>query len=124
MPGWTHPFGDKTEHILAFAVMTFLCLRSRTFLARPAILLPFMVFGALGIEAMQQLFSPSRTASMSDVSASLIGIIAGVVVAEVRGRRLFLALAGLVVFALCTNWAINVGRYQLGGLMTGQSSTP
>ncbi|MEQ8558140.1 MAG: hypothetical protein RIB03_07455 [Henriciella sp.] len=116
LPGWRHPLGDKTEHIMAFAAMTILCLRSRTFLARMEFLLPIMVSGAIAIEVLQQVFSASRTASMSDVSASLIGIIAGIVVSQMKGRSFAVALIGLCGFALAMNWAINTGRYELIGM--------
>lgn len=113
-PGLGHPLGDKAEHILAFSVAALIVRQPAGPLSRWSWGLPLLALGAVGVELAQELLSPTRWASLSDLSASLIGAVAGFAIAGLRGRGRFrIALAGLIPFALAMNWIINVGRYRL-----------
>lgn len=76
--GW-----DKSNHLLAFAVLTW--LGCRAFPQRLAItMLSLLAYGAL-IEILQS-FTPTRSAEWFDLFADSLGMLAGWVLIRLRGR--------------------------------------
>jgi len=79
---------DKLQHVLAYGVITFLFLISlRTSPTMLSALLLFLVVSAIG--AFDELTQPfvNRTASVTDLVADIVGILAALFFYTVRRRR-------------------------------------
>ena len=79
---------DTVQHFLAYGVITFLFLIAiRTSPTIFSALLLFLVVSAIGaLDELTQLFV-GRTASVTDLVADIVGILAALCFVTVRGRR-------------------------------------
>ena len=79
---------DKLQHVLAYGVMTFLFLISlRTSPTMLSALLLFLVVSAIGaFDELTQLFM-NRSASVTDLAADIVGILAALFFFTVRRLR-------------------------------------
>ena len=78
------PFGDKSNHTLAFAALTLLLLyayRNRYFSA-----FAWMLFYGIFIE-LSQLFAINRSSEVLDVVADTIGVLAGIAIYHIVTKQ-------------------------------------
>jgi len=74
------PFGDKSNHFLAFAVLTILLLHA--YHIRYRFTFAWMLFYGIFIE-ISQLFTVNRCSELLDVLADTIGIVIGIVLYKI-----------------------------------------
>ena len=79
------PFGDKGNHILAFAILTLLLLIA--YRIRYARAFAWMLFYGIFIE-ISQLFAINRSSELLDVAADSIGALIGIVFVMLWKRSL------------------------------------
>lgn len=113
VPDLHHPLGDKTEHVVAFALLALAFRRSGTRLAAIPVTFTVLVAIAIVLELLQGALLRSRIASESDALASVIGVIAGIALSWLRGWKLAGGLFAVLLLGLCVNWGLNVGRYKV-----------
>lgn len=107
VPHMHHPYGDKTEHVLAFALLGYVLSRPQDAAAKAGKILLGLAAFALVIELAQMVLSPSRYADLSDFVASVVGSVSGIVIAWLRPVLAILSVPILMVFALGINKLLN-----------------
>jgi sortase A len=104
------PLGDKAMHLIAFALIGALAARA----GWPAWLVLAALAGlAVATEAAQAVFAPSRSVSVVDAAASMLGAGLGVAAARLRGRDLIAAAFACVALGVGFDLVVETVRRPL-----------
>ncbi|MEM5515359.1 hypothetical protein WNY37_00245 [Henriciella sp. AS95] len=122
LPNFGHPLGDKTEHVLAFAVFASVVRNSGSKLSKPLVCFVVLAGVAVLLEVLQGLLLRSRIASESDALASILGVGLGIFASYQTRMRQVLAWIAIIIIAFAANWMLNVGRYKIHNAVFAQQA--